>query len=98
MNKRSFGALIALNVVLLAALTLVSLTPRQATAQLRRPGEYLMIPGESRGRPQENMIYLLELNTSRMIAVTFNSSNNQLSTWGVRVLADDVNSGRSRRR
>ena len=98
MNRRSLGALITLNIVLLAALVLVSLTPQTATAQLRRPGEYLMIPGESRGRPQENMIYLLEIGTARMVAITFNSSNNRLQTWGVRVIGDDLAAGPGGRR
>lgn len=91
MNKRSLGALITLNVALLAALALVALTPPNAEAQLRRPGQYLMIPGESRGRPQENMIYLLEIGTARMVALTFNSSNNRMQTFGVRVVGDDIN-------
>lgn len=91
MNKKSLGALITLNVALLAALALVSLTPQSATAQLRRPGQYLMIPGEARGRAQENMIYVLEIGTARMVAITFNSSNNRLQTWGVRVVGDDIN-------
>ncbi len=75
MNKQSLGALIALNVVLVVALALVGLSPQPAAAQAFVRPQYAMISGAVPGRV-EAAIYIVELNSARVAAVIFRSSDN----------------------
>ncbi|MEX0775738.1 MAG: hypothetical protein WD042_08510 [Phycisphaeraceae bacterium] len=94
MNKQSLGALIALNVVLLLALLVVTFTGAQpAQAQLGGgPGPFLMIAGEVTGRQNQAVVYITDLKSARVVAMIFNSSNNELTTLDFRDLATDVQS------
>ena len=96
MNRRSLGALVALNVVLVVAVAVVSLTPPPASAQLMAGNNYVMIAGEAVGRTSQNVVYIVQTNTQRMIAVMFNSSNNTFETVAGRDLARDTESGTGR--
>lgn len=102
MNRKSLPALVALNVVLLIALVLVTLMPAPAAAQLGGTrAAYVMIAGAAKAETQRNVVYLIELNSSRMIALTFNSANDRLEVIAARTLTDDVNAdlgGRGGRR
>ncbi len=89
MNRRSLGALIALNLVLVIALAMVSLTAQPAAAQFGGGSDYIMISGRVTGRQSQNVVYVVETNSARMIALFFNSANNQLSVIGGRDLGRD---------
>jgi len=78
MNMRSLGALIVLNLVLLLAATLLVVTPRPAAAQGLGRAQYIMVSGEVAGRSGQQAIYVIELASSRVATVFFNSSNNTL--------------------
>jgi hypothetical protein len=64
MNKRSLGALVALNLVLLGGLLLTSLA--------------------------QSAIYIIELGSGRMVALLYNSVNEQVELIDRRNLAEDA--------
>lgn len=97
MNRRSLRALIVLNAVLLAAVAVVSFSPSPAQAQFGNRGNYLMIAGETTANPQQETIYVMELNSGRIASMTFNSNNNQLTVLGARDAGSDLQRVRDRR-
>ena len=92
MNKRSLGALVALNLVLLAGLLLTSLAPQQAAAQgFTQPrASYIMLPGAVIGRQDQSAIYIIELGTGRMVALLYDSVREQIDLIDRRNLAEDA--------
>jgi hypothetical protein len=95
MNRKSLGALVALNVVLLMALVVVSLTPSRTQAQLGgAAGQYVMLAGEAVGQRNMNAIYITELTSARMVVVMFNGGNEKLDVIAGRDLKMDVKSGK----
>jgi len=89
MNKQSFGALLALNAVLLLALGFLALTPPPARAAVAGRANYIMLAGEAKGI-SEQVIYIIDLGSSKMIAVVFSSTNKQFKVIGGRILNDDI--------
>ncbi len=93
MNRRSLGALIVLNAVLLAALAVLTLSPPQATAQgFGARGEYVMIPGFAQGRQNQELVYIIELKSSKMVGVLVNPKK-ELELVATRNIASDVQGG-----
>lgn len=90
MNKQSLGALVVLNLLLLVALTVVTLSPEPANAQARGRGEYLMIAGEVAGRQDIKVIYILEMKELKLAAVTFSSRNDKLELIDGKALIQDM--------
>ena len=90
MNKRSLGALIALNIALLVGLLAAVLSPQQASGQNFVKAQYLMIAGNIQARDQQAMVYIIEMNSGRMAAVLFNSANKNLDVVDGRILANDL--------
>ncbi len=80
MTKRSLPALIAMNVVLLLALVLISLAPAPAIGQGFASARYVMVAGPTTGRTKQDVIYIIEMNTTRVVAAFYNASDN---TWQV---------------
>lgn len=78
MGKRSLPALIALNVVLLLALALATLAPSPAQAQGFAAARFLMVSGPTNARSQQDVVYIIELNSARVLAGFYNSAND---TW-----------------
>lgn len=98
MNKRSLRALIALNVCLLVALVMVTLTPEKAEAQIGG-AQYIMIAGQAIGQTNQNAVYIIDAGTAKMVALMFNGGNKRLDVIAGRKLADDfkgVGAGRPR--
>ena len=93
MNRQSLGALVALNIVLLLALVVVSLTPAKVNAQPFGGGaaQYVMLAGEVTGQKNMNAIYITELVSARMIVVMFNGGNKDFKAIAARELKTDVN-------
>jgi hypothetical protein len=92
MNRRSLGALIALNLALSAALALITLaSPSPAEAQLGGPRpQYTMIAGAATGRDNQAMIYIIETTTGRVLATFFNSANNRFEVMASRDVSGDL--------
>lgn len=98
MNMRSLGALVALNLVLLAALMATVLMPSKAEAQLgalAKP-QYLMVAGDVTGRRQQAAVYVIETNTAKMAAIFFNSGTNRIEVVGGREIGPDVGANNDR--
>jgi hypothetical protein len=91
MNKQTLGALVTLNVALLAALAVTLLLPPTASGQAGRGrGEYVMISGEVGGRQSQQVVYLIETKSQKMAAVFFNSADKSLTVIDTRDLAKDI--------
>jgi hypothetical protein len=92
MNKRSLGALIVLNLMLLAAVVVVNLTPAPAAAQGLGGGRgnYIMIAGSVPGRSNQSAVYVVELNSARMMVVFFNASTNSFEFVAGRDVYNDA--------
>lgn len=90
MNRRSLAALVALNIGLLIALLVVNLSPSQALAQGGGRRDYIMLSGTTTGLNAQDVIYIVELRSSKMAAVVFNSSSNTFEAVGARVLSEDL--------
>lgn len=99
MKKDPLGALIALNAILLLALLLILVLPAPPAEAQRRGrgrGDYTMVAGEVTGRSDQSAIYLLELNSNRMLALVYDSRGNRLQILAGRSLVADLE-GRSDR-
>lgn len=90
MNRRSLSALVLINVLLLAGVVLTVLAPEPAKAQFGTGNAYMMIAGEATGRSQQAAVYIINLRTSAIIPVLFNTANNTINTYPGRVIADDA--------
>lgn len=90
-NPRSWKALLALNVVLLLALILTVLSPPSVQAQQRpRPGEYLLIAGDITGLSGKSAVYIIELRTSRLLALFYNRDTRRIEVIDSRLLDEDL--------
>ena len=91
MNRKSLGALVALNVVLLLALMFVALAPVQpAHAQFNQQA-YIMIAARGKNVPQnKHIIYITELSSAKMIALFYDSQREVFDFVGARPLANDL--------
>lgn len=96
MNRKTLASLVVLNLALFVGLLVTSgHTPAQA--QLRSQNSYMMVAGEITGRG-EQVVYITELNSSKVLAVIVNTANKQitpLAAWNVgddlkRLLGDGV--------
>lgn len=92
MDKRSLGALVALNLVLLGAVMATMLMPEPAQGQLGALNkvQYLMVAGDVTGRRQQAAVYIIETNTAKMVALFFNSGTNNIEVVGGREIGPDV--------
>ena len=97
MTHRSLAALILLNTVLLAALVVTSFSPPRAHAQLGGGTQFMMISGAIQGRNSLDGIYIIDRRTTRMIAETFDSRNQEFDIIGGRNMRRDVQRGTQRR-
>lgn len=98
MNQRSLATLIAINAVLLAAVVVTVFSPTPAQGQFGPGNQYLMIAGQAPQRDNQSLVYIIELRTSRMISVLYNSGNEQLEFVATRVVGDDLQAAPTGRR
>ncbi len=91
MNRKSLGALVALNVVLLLALMFVALAPtQQAHAQFAQQA-YIMIAAKGKNIPQgRHIIYITELSSAKMVAMIYDSQKETFDWVAGRPLANDL--------
>lgn len=78
MKSRMIAALVAVNAVLLGGLVWRTAVESPATAQqnqqLRRPGEYVMIPGEATGAAV-GIVYVLDVANGELGAIAPNNQD-----------------------
>ena len=95
MNKRSLGSLIALNAALLVALVVTTLTPAPARAQIGfNQAQYMMVSGRITTRRQQAAVYIVEVNSAKMISLLYNSANNKIEWVAARDQLQDLPAGR----
>lgn len=93
MNRRSLAGLVVLNVALVVVLGILCLTPSPAQAQLGDGrGDYLMVAGQIQGRTTQ-AVYILDISSGRMIAVTFDRNRRGFLTLGARDVNSDTRTG-----
>ena len=91
MNKRSLAGLILINAVLLASLVVTAFSPAPARAQSGGGGgEYLMIAGDVTGREQQAAVYIIDLQSRKIITFFFNGANNRLEFIAGRDVSQDA--------
>ena len=94
MNKRSLGALVALNLVLLVALAVVTISPQPAEAQVGlRQSEYIMVSGVVRGRAQQAVVYIIDLSTGQMAAIFHDANTGKSQFIAGRNMSMDAKAG-----
>jgi hypothetical protein len=96
MKKRSIAALLTLNALLLVAIIAVALrpTPTQAQRMGARAGNYLMVAGENRGTSQFDVVYILDVDTGRLLNLYYDSSAERLVVLGGREIGRDIRGDR----
>lgn len=91
MNARTLAALVLVNVVLLAAVIITAFAPQPAQAQLGAAGDqYLLISGETPQPTQQAAVYVLNVNTGQMIALTFDSRTDRVQVIDGRNVTEDI--------
>ncbi|MEM7626040.1 MAG: hypothetical protein AAF333_10470 [Planctomycetota bacterium] len=97
MTHRSLTVLIVLNLILLGGLSLTVMNPTPAQAQFGNARQFTMIAGQATGRDSQSVIYILDLNSSKVAPIFYNSSNNTIQYFTGRTISDDFQGvGRSR--
>lgn len=90
MNIKTLTALIALNLALLVAISVTTLVPAPAQAQMRgRKADYLMVAGEAVGRPNDSLVYILDTQSAKMVVVLVSSATKDLQVIDRRELGQD---------
>ncbi|HAW95541.1 MAG: hypothetical protein CMJ33_10610 [Phycisphaerae bacterium] len=92
MNRSKLGGLVLLNIVLLGALALVSLSPNSAAVADGRSstrGEYVAISGTIAGT-KTPVIWVVNQASQELVAFQYEEQRNQLVGIGYRNLNDDA--------
>lgn len=79
MKSTVLWGLVGLNAILLFCFIGQFARPRTAEAQLSRPADYMMIPGEISGGNVE-VIYLIDITNGRLGATAYDDSTKQFQT------------------
>ncbi|MEL7087268.1 MAG: hypothetical protein AAGL98_02310 [Planctomycetota bacterium] len=97
MTRRSLTVLIVLNVILLGGLSLTVMNPTPAEAQFGGGRQFTMIAGQTTGRSSQAVIYIVDLNSSKVAPIFYNGNNKKFEFFGGRTISDDFEElGRSR--
>jgi len=93
MNRRSLGALVALDVLLLAALAVTSMQPATASGEVHYArGSYRIVAGAwTGGGGGRSAVYIVDNNTSRVYAFVFSAADKSpLIPFAGRTINDDL--------
>jgi len=78
MKSKLFWALVGLNVLLVAGLFMSRMQENTAIAQIRRPIDFLMIPGEITGG-NAGVVYIIDTTTGQLGAFAYEESRKELN-------------------
>lgn len=98
MNRQTLRALVVLNIVLLAALLLVTVVPQPASAQLWGRDVYTMVSGQTKGRDSQNLVHVVNLTAGRVVALIYESENDKLVIIGSLNFSRELEAGLRQRR
>jgi hypothetical protein len=90
MNHRSLAALVTLNVILLAGLVVTAFAPREAAAQLGPGRTFLMVSGEIVGREQQAGVFIIDRQSTQVVALLFRSQDKRVEYVGTTNIAQDA--------
>ena len=79
MKRRVLWALVALNVLLAVSLAMRFGNDNSAIAQVRRPADYILIPGEVTGGASE-VVYMVDTSNGMLGAMAYDDSQHQMIT------------------
>ncbi|MCC7147012.1 MAG: hypothetical protein IT443_11255 [Phycisphaeraceae bacterium] len=96
MKRNSLVSLVVLNVLLLGGLVMTILTAgqpvsAQTAGAVGRYGDYAMVAATP-STGSEQVVYIVNLRTSDMVALTYRSAKNELQVIDQRNLAQDAGS------
>lgn len=83
MNKRSLGALVALNAALMLGLVLTSMAPQAQAQKLGARSEFLMVSGQSSTRTSQAAVYIVDITSGKIAAAYVNTSNDKIEWAGI---------------
>ncbi|HYO10751.1 MAG TPA: hypothetical protein VER17_17435 [Tepidisphaeraceae bacterium] len=78
MKRRILWSLVAFNVLLAVALAMRATGDNQAVAQVRRPADYILIPGEVGGGASA-VVYMIDTTNGLLGAMAFDDSRKELN-------------------
>ena len=78
MKSAVFWALAALNVLLVAVVVNRYLPEQRAHAQVGRPSDYVMVPGELNGVPT-GVVFIVDTSRGELSAVSYDETQNVIS-------------------
>ena len=79
MKRRMLSVLIILNVLLMVSLTYRFMRSNDAVAQVHRPSDYILIPGEVSGGSTA-VVYMVDTTNGWLGAMAYDDSRNALDT------------------
>lgn len=79
MKGKLFWILVGANLTLGVMFLMNVVQPSQATAQARRPAEYMMIPGEVAGGAN-GVVYVVDMTNGVLGALAYNDAQNRIDT------------------
>lgn len=97
MKTRLIWCLVGVNIALAIAFVVPHLRSNTAIAQIQRPSDYLMVPGEV-GGVDRGVIYLIDTSNGMMSAVAFEDSSGRIEVMPPTDLARVFEEGGNRRR
>lgn len=89
-SRSAVRGLVVLNVLLLAALAVVTLSP-SAGAQARPRGSYLMAAGDAQGT-DAGIVFIVDTVSQELVAITWDDNQKQINGVGYRNLVNDAGS------
>jgi hypothetical protein len=78
MKRKILWSLAALNALLLVGLFASRMRDNAAVAQIQRPIDFIMVPGEITGGAT-GVVYIIDTTTGQLGAFAYEESNNQLN-------------------
>ncbi len=98
MNRKTLGGLIVLNIALLVALGVLTVTP-PAEAQFAGPraGDYVMLSTITPGRPNYETVIITDMNNSAMLGLYYEVSRKRFVPVAFRNIAEDATGARQGR-
>ncbi len=89
-NNKILTSLIAFNAIGLIALCVLTFTPDVTGQAVVRADRFTAVVGEVRSRVNNDIVYVVDTNTNRMVAVEYNLTNQSIEVLGHRDMNRDL--------
>jgi hypothetical protein len=99
MRTPAVATLLLLNIALLAGIAVTAFSPAPAAAQLGGAARnYTMISGSVLGRKSQDVIYIVDLNTSAIVPLFYNGASRKFEIFEGSVVSSDLDAALTPRR